>query len=43
MKFLVVFALVIVATFAAPAPQAADVTLLKSEFANDGTDGYSFA
>jgi hypothetical protein len=33
-----VFALVIVAALAAPA----DVTLLKSDFVNDGTSGYNF-
>jgi hypothetical protein len=41
MKFLIVFALCIVAAFAAP--PTADVTLLKSDFANDGTAGYTFA
>jgi hypothetical protein len=42
MKFLIVFALCIVAALAAPAP-ADDVTLLKNDFANDGTAGYNFA
>lgn len=39
MKFLIVFALVIVAAMAAPA----DVSVLKSDFVNDGASGYSYA
>ena len=42
MKFLVVFALVIVAAMAAPA-DVSDVQILKSEFENIGIDGYNFA
>jgi len=41
MKFLIVFALCIVAALAAP--PTSDITLLKSDFTNDGTNGYSFA
>lgn len=41
MKFLIVFALVIVAALAAP--PTGDVTLLKNDFSNDGTAGYNFA
>lgn len=40
MKFLIVFALCLVAALAAPAD---DVTILKSEFDNIGIDGYNFA
>jgi len=40
MKFLIVFALCVVAALAAPAD---DVTILKSEFDNIGIDGYNFA
>lgn len=39
MKFLVVFALVIVAAMAAPA----DVQITRNEFENIGIDGYKFA
>lgn len=42
MKFLIVFALVIVAALAAPAP-ADDVQILKNDFENIGIDGYKFA
>lgn len=41
MKFLIVFALFVVAALAAP--PTGEVTLLKSDFANDGTAGYNFA
>lgn len=41
MKFLIVFALCLVAAMAAP--PTGDVTLLKNDFANDGTAGYNFA
>jgi hypothetical protein len=40
MKFLVVFALCIVAALAAPAE---DVQILKNDFENIGVDGYKFA
>lgn len=40
MKFLIVFAVVIVAALAAPAE---DVQILKSDFENIGIDGYKFA
>jgi hypothetical protein len=40
MKFLIVFALFVVAALAAPAE---DVQILKSEFDNIGIDGYKFA
>lgn len=39
MKFLVVFALCVVAALAAPAE---DVQILKSDFENIGIDGYKF-
>lgn len=42
MKYLIVFALVIVAALAAPAP-ADDVQILKNDFENIGIDGYKFA
>lgn len=40
MKFLIVFALCIVAALAAPASD--DVQILKSNFENIGIDGYKF-
>jgi hypothetical protein len=41
MKFLIVFALCIVAALAAP--PAGDVQILKNDFENIGIDGYKFA
>lgn len=41
MKFLIVFALCIVAALAAP--PTADVQILKNDFENIGVDGYKFA
>jgi Insect cuticle protein len=44
MKFLVVFALLIVSALAAPPPASnSDVQVLRSDFSNDPQSGYNFA